>query len=156
MFPEDNNDNNQEMVPEQLNDEYEQEPQENEIVGGALEPEKIDTDKEDNQDEKLIQDDQPEAQLEENVNMEEDVDQENPEATGHHVHFDEPNQRLLDIGQSPQPVIQPRVHQEVPVVKQIEPKMSSQPFKGYHYRNGIRVEGLLPELDGGVVRRENM
>ena len=61
MFPEDNNDNNQEMVPEQLNDEYEQEPQENEIVGGALEPEKIDTDKEDNQDEKLIQDDQPEA-----------------------------------------------------------------------------------------------
>ena len=31
-------------------------------------------------------------------------------------------------------------------------RMSDVPFKNYHYRNGIRIEGLQPELNGGVIR----
>ena len=44
---------------------------------------------------------------------------------------------------------------ENPLTRDYDPyvaRVSNQPFTGYHYRNGVRVEGHDPELNGGVVR----
>jgi len=45
-----------------------------------------------------------------------------------------------------------------PLTRDYDPavhRVSDSPFGGYHYRNGVRVEGPAPDLNGGVVRRSN-